>query len=281
MKKVFFISAVLALMLCGCTVKDEITQENAENYLSQLYNRKFSLSDSYENNGNICYTFTDEEGVQCHFCIESFNIPTSTGKNQVSYRISEDYQVMYLKAHPEIYQALSDMDMIPTWNEGDNMINSVRFSFRYDTYEDIESLVNDVSETVLSVPKITSADNIINPPEVYSECAVMDFYCPYLSENSDVEMYFPMINKYVEMQNAEDIISQLQEHFNSEGVEYDDSWQKTYDFSTVPENYKFSEVKPFDPDEHRQEQQAENYYEDEWSEYGYYDESYDDYGYYY
>ena len=64
MKKVFFISAVLALMLCGCTVKDEITQENAENYLSQLYNRKFSLSDSYENNGNICYTFTDEEGVQ-------------------------------------------------------------------------------------------------------------------------------------------------------------------------------------------------------------------------
>ncbi|HAE53030.1 MAG TPA: hypothetical protein DCG30_07245, partial [Ruminococcus sp.] len=103
----------------------------------------------------------------------------------------------------------------------------------------------------------------------------------YLSENSDVEMYFPMINKYVEMQNAEDIISQLQEHFNSEGVEYDDSWQKTYDFSTVPENYKFSEVKPFDPDEHRQEQQTENYYEDEWSEYGYYDESYDDYGYYY
>lgn len=188
---------------------------------------------------------------------------------------------MYLKAHPEIYQALSDMDMIPTWNEGDNMINSVRFSFRYDTYEDIESLVNDVSETVLSVPKITSADNIINPPEVYSECAVMDFYCPYLSENSDVEMYFPMINKYVEMQNAQDIISQLQEHFNSEGVEYDDSWQKTYDFSTVPENYKFSEVKPFDPDEHRQEQQTENYYEDEWSEYGYYDESYDDYGYYY
>ncbi|MBR1592117.1 MAG: hypothetical protein IJ666_03800 [Ruminococcus sp.] len=267
MKKsgLFMVSAVLALISCGCAEQDKISQEEAADYLGQLYDRNFSLAETSENDSDICYIFTDEDGVQCHFFVEATNVPSSTEESEISYRITEDYQVMYLKAHPEYYQALSGMDMIPSWSEGDT-VNSVRFTVMYNTYDDIESVVNKAAEAVSSVPKIESADNIANPPLVYSECAAIDFYCPYLSENSDVQMYFPMISKYVKTQSAEDIISQLQEHFNSEGVEYDDSWQKAPDFSTVPENYHINEAQPYDPDENRY-----NYgYYDEWSEYGYY-----------
>ncbi|MBR0141399.1 MAG: hypothetical protein IJM19_04040 [Ruminococcus sp.] len=284
MKKSFLFAVLIisAVMSCGCAAKNGISQEKAADYISQLYNRKFTLVNSVGEQGNLCYTFADEEGIQCHFVLETYHIPTDDElMPDTYYTITEDYQVMYMKAHPETYQNIS-AEMIPTWNEGENMINSVRFTLNYKSCEDIEPLVNDVYEKISSVPKLTPADNISDSMGVCSECAVIDFYCPYLSENPDVQMYFPMINKYTGITPAEDIISQLQAQFSKEGVSYDDSWQKSNDFSTIPESYTPTEISPYDPDEHRQEQQEYDYYDEsyEYADYGYGYDDYDYYGYY-
>ena len=63
MKKSFLFAVLIisAVMSCGCAAKNGISQEKAADYISQLYNRKFTLVNSVGEQGNLCYTFADEE----------------------------------------------------------------------------------------------------------------------------------------------------------------------------------------------------------------------------
>lgn len=173
------IAAGSTAVLTGCEDRRDITVLEAEEYLEALYGLDFTLDSRerlpgcHDNEYRKRYTFRDPEGTECRvfFDIEH----TDKGWH---YRVSEDYQVSYVIAHPELYQRLMDSGYYPEerW---------VQTSFRsrggivlyYDTYEDIAPAVAFASEVLGGIPQISgnSPEDMSLPYSVASDTAKVFF----------------------------------------------------------------------------------------------------------
>lgn len=282
--RLLFVPALILLMLSGCGERNEISSSRAGEYLNKLYNKKFSYIDTEttereDGRSDICYTFKDEDGIPCHV----FFTPDGD-TDDWQYHVTEDYQVTYLNAHPELYSGLTDSEWVvrPSWNMGDNMINSVRFTVYYDKYEEIEEAVRFADGFLGEVESIVSENmgGIKNPPEIYSEGAVVGFGCDYIPTNPDVFMYFPLGSSYIS--NGDSVINTLQVHYN--GLDPADIiYQPPVDFSSVPDGQEIPTIPQYDDSDDYYDNSDEYYYEDEYYEGEYYEDSndyYDDNGYY-
>ncbi len=284
MKKtaLLILPALVMIFLTGCGERNEVSSSKAGDYLSKLYDRKFSYIDTKtikrdDGRNDICYNFEDEDGIACHvFCTAD-----GDGKDW-KYHITEDYQVMYLNSHPEIYKNLVSGDYVvnPVWTIGDDMINSVRFTVYYSDYNDIESAVRFAENAISGTESIISQKigEIRNPPDIYSEGAAVGFSCEYIPTNLDVVMYFPLGDTYV--LSGDNLISRLQNHYNSLDPN-DIIYQPPTDFSSVPEGEEIPTTEEYYDNSDYSNDYEEYYgyeeeYYDEWEDY---EEDYYDYGY--
>lgn len=179
------IAAGSAALMTGCEDRRDMTVLEAEQYLEALYGADFTLDSRerlpgcHDNEYRKSYTFRDPDGTSCRvfFDIEH----TDKGWH---YKISEDYQVSYLIAHPELYQRLMDSGYYPEerW---------VQTSFRdrggivlyYDTYGDIASAVTFAADVLEGIPQISSnkPDQVSAPYSVASDTAKV-YFAQYGSE---------------------------------------------------------------------------------------------------
>ena len=238
MKKLRFLAPVILLLsMSGCVKNTEEPYTETENYLEQIYGKNFTFEDSPEipESDDICYTFSDDEGIECHV----YSAANSDENGDLTYYTVEDYQVAWLESHPELYSPLTDSDRktVPVWDKQENYIHSVRFTVYFENYDDIEPAVSFVDGVLSSIPKINDSEETVtekNLPVIHSESPAVDFCCPYLPENSDTVMFFPFGADYEN--DVRKTTENLQNFFSEHESEYvEPETNPPAGFSTIPE----------------------------------------------
>lgn len=191
---VFFLYTMIAAMLflcsCGNTQKD-ISIETLNSYLEKKYNDTFTLiecNDFSEKKGNdTLYTFESSSGISCHIAKEY-----SGGFLGYRYSYTEDYPVMYLRAHPELIAGLStrnfEMERIDT---DDQYCFDSKYVLYFNNYEEIEKALETIDTFLETATAIPDSPYSIPEGEITQKRPVITINTKECSTSFGVSYHYP------------------------------------------------------------------------------------------
>lgn len=181
MKKFAIICAavVSASLITGCEPKNQINAHDVKSYMEDLYGIGFKVNgrefiDESKNYPDTIYNLTDENGIECHAFTTLEHMYIGSRIN-----ISEDYQVAYLQAHPELYEPLFDSDRSVTAEWGSNEYNKltdVTFYVEFNDYDDIEKAVDFVYDKLSAIePIYPDGRPDVDGPDIRNIAPIIEF----------------------------------------------------------------------------------------------------------
>ncbi|HBB71151.1 MAG TPA: hypothetical protein DCZ71_00895 [Ruminococcus sp.] len=163
MKKniISILAAAALLSLTGCSELNISNETQLKTFLEDRYNKDFTyirtmtISDGTYNSSDRCYVYRDDSGIECHAYFDYDN-------EKLSYVITEDYEVAYLKAHPEL---LSEFDGIGSSRESyytnsDVFVNTYVYKIYFDSYDSIASVVTAAAGAIDRIPPINPNETV-------------------------------------------------------------------------------------------------------------------------